>query len=101
MSRTQPISYKQSQRSIEAGKHKPIKRALADCTARTRDLPRGTKWLMLRRLFDPQDVGRGVEGWGLVDQPFGGSQGAPDEGVAMAGSRAQGNPRRRPPFLLS
>ena len=29
----------QSQRSVEAGKHKPLKKAFADLAARTKDLP--------------------------------------------------------------
>ena len=29
----------QSQRSVEAGKHKPLKKAFADIAARTKDLP--------------------------------------------------------------
>ena len=44
-----------------------------------------------RRLFDSQDVGHGVEGGGLVEEPFGGAQGASDKRVVAVGRVVQGD----------
>ena len=42
-------------------------------------------------LLDSQDVGHGVEGGGFALEPLGGSQGAPDEGVATVGGVVEGD----------
>jgi len=39
----------QSQRSIEAGKHKPLKKAFADLSVRTKKVPRNARCSWLRR----------------------------------------------------
>jgi hypothetical protein len=81
-----------SRRGIEAGEHEPLTTASANVGDRTKDLPRGIRCSWLRRLLDSQDVGHGVEGGGLGDDPFGGSQGAADQGVAAVGGVVRGNP---------
>jgi hypothetical protein len=75
MPRAKPISYKQTQASL----------AMLKLLSQSQ---RG-------RLLDSHDVGHGVEGGGLGDQPFGGSQGASDQGVTAVGGVVEGDLRCR------